>query len=664
MKIHIPSGAAAVVLGALAMLSGAAPAAAQNTPAQPIAPGANDLSEIVVVANRVPEPLWSIGNSVTVIDQAAIEASQLDFVSDLLMQTPGVEVASTGAVGQPTSVFIRGAESDQTLIVIDGVLMTDPSATGGNFNLENLLTGDLGRIEILRGAQSTLYGSQAMGGVIDVRTLEPTQPFEGGVKAEGGSHDTGYLTAHAGGVDGSLLWRLSGNWYGTSGIPCFDERFGGRRDCASQIGGGSGEVRYDLTPELAADIRGFYTQARTDFDGYDTPSGNFGDDLEYQHNSQLFGYFALLARSPDSSLKNRLAYSYTRTDTRNFDPEAPSSYGSPGTLTYYGLGTVERTEYQGDWHVLPSLEAIFGAQHERSSIDTDSPEFPPIPPPLETAVTIDSGYLQLKDEVAPGFTLTAGDRYDRHEVYGGHSTAQLAAAWSFDETTVLRASFGQGFKAPTLYQLFSDYGNRALRPELSHSWDAGIEQHLDAGRVVLAGTYYEWSSRDLIEFFYCVSPSAAPLCATEPFGYYANISQAVAHGVELQATYSPLETLTLALNYTLTETEDRSPGSATYGKPLPNRPKNTANASVSYRFPVPLTTSVVARYAGPALDETVAPAVTLGGYVLLDLKLSYDLTPALELYARVDNVTNHWYETVYQYGTYGRVAYAGLRARF
>src|SRR5271165_2279086 len=127
--------------------------------------GSDDLSEIVVVANRAPEPLSKVGNSVTVLTDADIKDSQFVMVSDLLAQTPGLSVARVG-VGQVTSVFIRGAESDQTVVLIDGVQINNPASPGGGYDFGNLLTGGLGRIEILRGSQSTLYGSQAMGGII------------------------------------------------------------------------------------------------------------------------------------------------------------------------------------------------------------------------------------------------------------------------------------------------------------------------------------------------------------------------------------------------------------------------------------------------------------------------------------------------------------------
>jgi vitamin B12 transporter len=629
----------------------------------------DSFDEIVVVANRAPEPLSKVGNSVTVLNDDAIRQSQEVVVADLLAQTPGVTFARTGGVGQPTSVFIRGAENDQTVVVIDGVQLNDPSTTGGGFDFANLLTSDISRIEILRGAQSTLYGSQAIGGVVNIVSAEPTGPFGGGVAAEGGSHDTGYVTAHVGGKDDSLLWRLSGNWYGTSGIPAFDERYGGTRLSASQIGGGSGQLRYALTPDLQIDLRGYYTQARTDFDGYDTPNANppfsFGDDNEYSKISQMLGYAGLTLKSPDRTLTNRVAFQYTNTDTRLFDPNAPANMGSPSTETFYGIGRNEREEYQGTWEVTPRIQAVFGAQHERSTIDTDSPAFDYSGPmPLRNFATIDSGYAQLQGEPVAGLSLTAGGRYDRHNVYGGHSTGQFAAAWTLDDSrTVLRASFGQGFKAPSLYQLYSNYGNKALQPEIANSWDAGVEHHAWNGRVVLSATYFNRDSRDLIEFFDCTTPSAQPLCATEPFGYYANVARASARGAELQAAVNPSDQLQLSANYTLTDAQDRSPGSATFGNQLPRRPKSAANAMATYRWPSHLSTSVGARYASRTFDDA-ANTIALGGYVLVDLRISYALGDRLELYGRVDNATGKHYETAYLYGTYGRVGFAGVRATF
>ncbi len=623
----------------------------------------DSLEEIVIVANRAPEPISKVGGSVTVLNDAAIKASQEPVVSDLLAQTPGINFARSGGIGTATSVFIRGAESDQTVVVVDGVQLNDPSLTGGAFNFANLLMGDISRIEILRGAQSTLYGSQAIGGVISLTTADPDSAFGGGITVEGGSENTGYVTGNLGGRSEGLLWRVSGDWYGTSGIPAFDETLGGKRDCASQIGGGTAKLRYDLTPELQLDLRGYYSQARTDFDGYDTPTFAFGDDNEYGRTDQYLGYVGLTYHDPDAAISHRLAFQYTDTNSRDYDPDAPANFGSPSTETFYGIGRNTREEYQGIWNIEPGARAVFGAQHELSTISTDSPAYDYFgPAPLERYATINSAYAQVEDELVRGLTVTAGGRYDRHDVFGGHATGAISAAWELNERhTILRASFGQGFKAPSLYQLYSNYGNLALQPEVANSWDAGIEQHLAGDRLLLSATYFQRDSRDLIEFFDCSTPN--PLCATEPFGYYANIERASARGLELQANYNPVSSVTLAANYTLTDTEDRSPGSPTYGNELPRRPKNMANASVSYRALPTLTTSVAARYAGRSFDDA-ANEVELGGYVLVDLRLAYAVRDGLELYGRVENLTGKHYETAYEYGTLGRVAYAGVRTKF
>jgi vitamin B12 transporter len=640
---------------------------AGTTAQPPPAQAESTLDEVVVVANRAPEPLSRIGSSVTVLNDEAIRSSQAIVVSDLLAQTPGVSFARNGGVGGTTSVYIRGAESDQTVIVIDGVLLNDPSLAVGGADFAHLLTGDISKIEILRGAQSTLYGSQAIGGVVNIITAEPTGALGGAVTVEGGSHDTGYVTGNVGSKSDTLMWRLAGNYYGTSGIPDFDAALGGKRLCASQLGGGSAQLRYNFTPDLLVDLRGYYTQSRADFDGYDTPTTGFtqlGDDSEYGENRQFLVYAGVTWRAPDRSFTNRAALQYTDSTTRNYDPKAPTDgFGvSASTETFVGIGRNLREEYQGTWDFSPVGHWVFGAQHERSTIDSDTPAYEVTPMPVIKQASIDSGYAQLQSEVLAGLTLTAGERYDHHDLYGGHTTGQVAAAWALnDRQTILRASFGQGFKAPSLYQLYSNYGNQALQPEEANSWDAGVEWHGFEGRWMGSATYFQRSSRDLINFFSCPAPNA--LCVTEPGGFYANIARASARGLELQSTLNLSERLKLAANYTLTETEDRSPGSPTYGMELPNRPKNAANASVTYASPPHLSAAIALRYAGRSFDDAIAPT-WLGGYVRVDVRVDYPIRAGLELYGRVENVTDKHYETTYEYGTLGRVGYVGIRATF
>jgi vitamin B12 transporter len=402
--------------------------------------------------------------------------------------------------------------------------------------------------------------------------------------------------------------------------------------------------------------------SRKDFDGYDTPTFALGDDGEYAKNEQSLVYAGLTEHSASQVFTNRIAVQYTHSDTRNYDPQAPVNYGSTTTETFFGIGSNTREEYQGIWQLAPTAHLTYGVQHERSEIDTDTPAFDVTPMPLLADATIDSAYAQWQGEVAEGLTLTAGERLDHHNVYGGHATGQLAAAWLLnDKQTVLRASVGQGFKAPSLYQLFSNYGNRALQPEQSVSWDAGLEKHLMQDQLILSATYFQSRSHDLIDFFDCSTPS--PLCTTEPYGYYANIAAATSRGVEGQAVWSVNAHNTLTANFTYANALDAAEGSSGYGNVLPRRPKQTGNISDHHRWTDAFSSTVAVRYAGRSYDDA-ANTIVLGGYVLTDVRVSYALSKSVDLYARIENLTDKHYETAYQYGTLGRVGYLGVHANF
>jgi vitamin B12 transporter len=624
---------------------------------QPQNQSLNSLDEVVVVANRMAEPASRVGSSVTVITQADIATSQSLEVADLLERTPGVTVVRNGGLGQPTSVFIRGADSAQTMVLIDGVPVNDPSAPSAGYDFGNLLTGDISRIEILRGAQSTLYGSQAIGGVVSITTAEPASPFGGGASAELGSHATDYMTANLGGKSQGLSWRLAGQYLSTDGISAFDEAFGGKELDASRMSGLSGRVRYEFTPSAELDLRGYYTHARTNFDGFDTPTFTFGDDAEYGTTSQFAEYAGLNFRSLNNQLTNRIAFQYTDYDRRSYDPNV-----GPVTETFYGIGHNKRYEYQATFQPSVGPQAVLGLQREQTTIETDTPAYDFVPSPLNSEARIDSGYLQLIDEVLRGLTLTGGFRWDRHDVFGTHKTGQGAVAWALnDGATVLRASVGTGFKAPALYQLFSAYGNQSLQPEEATSWDVGIEERVLQRRLTLSATYFSRDSRDLINFFDCSTPQ--PLCATEPFGYYANIARATARGVELQTSFVPDTAFNISANFTYVDSIDRSPGASSFGNLLPRRPRASGTVSMSYLWTSGLQLSGVLRYSGRSFDDA-ANTIELSGYEVLDVRVAYDINQHFEIFGRVENATNKHYETAYQYGTPGRGGFVGARVSF
>jgi vitamin B12 transporter len=650
LNIQKPRHAYAIALCALLAFGGLI-----AVPAARSADSDDSLNEIVVVANRAPEPLSKVGNSVTVLDQQAIQESQKVDLSELLATTPGITFSRNGGPGNTTSVYIRGANSDHTVVLIDGVVLNDPSLIGGNVDFGNLLVGDISRIEILRGAQSTLYGSQAIGGVINIVTTEPQPGLGGDVQAEGGSLDTGLAKGGIGGKFDNWSFRLGGAYYATDSVPTLDTRYGGVTPDPFHDSVVSGRAAFDLAPDVQLDFRGYWTQSRVFYDGYPPPDYVLANYTQYEDVRQLFDYTGVNFNLFDDRLKNRVAYEYTTTQHSDYDDAA-----TPVTQNDSYRGNNSRVEYQGIWAVADGYQAVFGAQQEKSWADIT----PNAPAHAETGQV--GEYVQLQGEVAQGLTLTAGERHDHYDTFGQHYTGQAAAAWSLPSSTVLRASWSQGYKAASLYQLYSPYGNAALKPEKSSGGDGGIEQHLWDDRLTLSATYFLTHFTDLIEFEDC---PGSPLCETIGLagGYYANLDRTRASGIELNLSAALTSALAVSANYSHIKTTDETLGSPSYGQQLFQRPEDAANLSLSYTWPHGLKTTVAARYGGPSLDQnfTVFPTadVRLGGYTLLDLRASYPVTEKLEFYARIDNAANKWYETIYQYGTWGRTAFLGLRAR-
>jgi vitamin B12 transporter len=230
-------------------------------------------------------------------------------VADLLIRTPGVSLSRNGGIGSSTSVRIRGAETDQTVAVIDGVKLNDPSGVGGGFNFGNLLVGDVARIEVLRGAQSTLWGSQAIGGVVNIVSAQPTRPFQAGLNAEAGSRGTRYLRGGVGGATERATWRLAASHYHSDGFSTFAR---GTEDDGYENFGLSGRANIRIFEGVSADLRAVYSRGDVDFDGFPAPTFAFGDTRETGTTRDLVTYAGLNFDLFDGRLSNRVAYGFTR----------------------------------------------------------------------------------------------------------------------------------------------------------------------------------------------------------------------------------------------------------------------------------------------------------------------------------------------------------------
>jgi vitamin B12 transporter len=602
----------------LATVALAAPALAQETPAAP--------DDIVVTAAGVPQDAGEVGQAVTVIDRATIERRQTVAIADLLATTPGVTVSRSGGLGTLTSLNIRGAESDQTLVLIDGVRVNDPSSPAGAFDFANLLAGSVQRVEVLRGPNAVAWGSQAIGGVVNVVTQQPTDGFKGNAQFEGGSFGTALGSGGIAGGNDRANGALTAGWISTDGISAAAK--GTERDGYDQVGG-TGRLNVALAPGIGLDLRGYYAHSKVDLDSY-----TFADDAEYAKTQELYGYAGLHADFADGRFRNRIAFTLADINRDNYDPSTGSA------PLYFYRGRSERYEYQGDY-TIGVVRLVAGVEHEDSRMFDGYDHF-------STGVT--SEYGEAIVNPVRQLTVSAGVRNDDHDVYGSHVSFGANAALRLDTGTTIRASYADGFKAPTLYQLYSPYvGNRDLKPEKAHSYDIGVEQRLIGDRLVASATWFHRNTRNLI--------------VGDPLTYlYFNYDRARAKGVELALTAKPVDALTIEGSYSHIDAKNLSQD-ADFGKDLARRPRNSASISADYRFAFGLSIGGTVSAVGHAFDNP-ANTVRLGGYTLVGVRAEMPVAHNISIYGRVDNLFDEKYETVAGYGTYGRAAYGGVRLRF
>jgi len=626
------------LFSSVALIALIAPAFAQSVP-----------ETVVVSATRTPQPLEVTGESVSVMTGEELDSQQIDVVSDALKELPGLTVVRDGGPGQTTDVLTRGAEAGQTLVLIDGVRINDPSATTGEAILGDLMVNNIERIEVLSGPQSTLYGSDAIGGVIDILTKRGGDtPFAFNAEAEGGSFDTARLNLAANGTDGAFEYGAAANYYLTSGISAADLRPANAQPDGTHNWGLTANLRWHASDSVSFDARLYYTHARDTFDGYPPPNYTLQYDGEFGRDTLLAGYLGANVSLIGGRFENRLALLYTDSNRENFDVNLTPEED------FYAKGKATRFEYQGIFEANQTNEITFGAESETTTLNTESIYDPAA---ILGNDRISGGYVQWQTQPLASLTLTGGVRYDDDKNFGGHTSLKFAGAWQATATTTLRADYGDGFKAPSLYDLYSEYSNPlvALKPETAKGWEAGIDQALwDGARA--SATYFARDTRNQIDFFDCygVSSTACTLRASEG-GYYYNIGRSRASGVEVAASAKPAEALTLSADYTYLSAVDSDTGLQ-----LARRPQNSTNLTATWQASAAFAAGLNLNYAGSRFDDD-AHLTPLKAATEVNLFASYKLCEHLELFGRVENLFNNGADPVAGYSTPARAFYAGIR---
>jgi len=592
---------------------------------------------ITVLANGTREPVLSTGQAVTVFMRNGMDEVQGADLTRLLEQAPGVSLSRNGGPGNFTAVRVRGAEGEQLLVLIDGVRMADVASPGGGFDFGNLLMGNLAKVELQRGSNSTIWGSQALGGVLSATTGNG-QAYWG--SAEYGAYDTLYGTAGFAREFGPVAVRLQGGHFDSDG---FSAAASGTEPDGFRQTELAGRLAIDLAQDLSAFAVGRYADGRLEIDGFPAPAFTLADTAEYQDTRQISGAGGLEYAS--NALDLRATVSLADTERANFDP----AFGAaPG---YTADGTSERAELRGRWRLAESLALDFGGEREWLRF---SSLFDPV---HRTAIW--GGYAQLDYDRGP-LHFAAGLRRDEHRDFGGEWSLGADAAYELSDAWRLTASYGEGFKAPTLFQLHSDFGNAALQPERSRSYDAGMEFRDDS--VLLKLTAFRRDTRDLIGFVGCFGVTTG-ICTDRPFGTYDNISRARAQGLEAEGRVEVVDALSIGAAYTLLDAEDRTSGSANRGNELARRPDHALTLTADWEAVEGLSFGADLRVVSDSFEDA-ANLVPLGSYEVLTLRASWDASEHVTLFGRVENAWDETYQTAAGYATAGRGAYVGARARW
>jgi vitamin B12 transporter len=538
--------------------------------------------------------------------------------------------------------------------MLDGVPLNDPVNPSRNYDFAHLTLDGLERIEVLRGPQSPLYGSDALGGAVSILTSRGQGRPRLSLRAAGGTFATFDAGLDLRGSRGAFHYAFALSRSRTGGISAASPAYPGNEEedayrnttLAGRVG-----AAFKNGTEIDFVVRG--VDSRTDIDNF---GGPFGDDPNHRQD-----YGSYLARVQGRFLlaggrwEQKAGASLIRSERRDENPSDPAHPFDSERGRY--ASALARFDWQNNLFVHTAHTLTFGADLEEEAGETEyrsESAFGPYESLFPRRRAGRAGfYLQDRMKVGDWLFAAAGLRFDRHSRAGDSLTYRVAPAIFIGRTgTKIKATLGTGFKSPSLYQLYAPgtawgpIGNSALKAERSLGWDAGIEQSLwgDAARLSLS--YFRIALENLIDFDYA-------------FGY-VNIGQTRMRGIEASAEARPNADFGLRLSYTRLEARDLSGGAA-----LPRRPKDRISLSAQYAFAKDWDAGISAVLTGPRPDRDYvswpAREVTLPGYTLLGAHLSFFPRPGLQIFIRLDNILDARYETVYGYGSPGFSSHAGLK---
>ncbi|MEM9838672.1 MAG: TonB-dependent receptor [Pseudomonadota bacterium] len=579
----------------------------------------SDESVFVVEGTRLEQRLDESATAITVLSADDLEALGFPFALDALATAPGVTINQNGGFGGVASVRIRGNGSDQTLVIIDGVPVGDASSVGGGFDFARLDTGQIERIEILRGAQSTLWGSEAIGGVISITTKDADDGLS--AFSEYGSFNTIRGGASASGRGETGGWQINAVASSSDGISKADEDQGNTEEDGYRNHSLSGrfDQQFGRTKIIGSAIA---SSAETEFDGFDFNAPGFVADADERNETNELTVSLRAEVQQTENLEHTVTIGGSDIERSNFNAGAPAFAAS-------GQRAVLR--YQGNANLGERAKLAFGTEADFREAGDDS-------------TSIVSVFALNELNILDNLTLTTGLRVDDHADFGSETTARVNAAWTLRTGITTRASFGQGFKAPSLFQqTFFCCGAtgpaEGLKPERSEGFDAGVI--FSAPRVSLDLGWFTQTTEDLIDFSF-------------PVGAYFNVSEVETEGVEVALNADVLSWLDVQLSYAFIDAEGPN------NTPLNRVPRHSGDALFVIDPVGPWSANILVRHNGEETDG----ANEVDAWTRVDVNAAYQINDTLEIYARIDNLFDAEYQQVLGYGTPDRSGTVGLRVSY
>ena len=612
------------------------------------------LDAVVVTANRRGVPLRQVGGSLTVLTEGDLERGQQATVAEALRGVPALDVVNTGGPGKSTSLDLRGAGDGRTKVLVDGIEVNDPMSTGRTFDAADLTVDNVERVEVLRGPQSALYGPEALGGIVQVFTKTGQGPLKVDLLGEGGSYGEYRSTMGLSGGQGKFDYSGSLSRLGDKGFPSAPVSPGqtlpqspdGNRESAA-----SAKLGFRAEDWLSFSAVTRFNEGETHIDN---GSGIRNDPNHLNLSRSLDLRFEAQGGTADGTWLSVLGASQAlhRFEDRN-DPDADHPFDFLRNPFY---GRVRKVDWLNHFQ-LPHNVLTAGFENQEESGDSSlysESLYGPYSDAFNRETSRLNGWL-VQDQAAwkDRLFVTAGARLDKHDLYGSHATWRLAGSWTVPGLeTLWKATLGTGWKAPSLYQRFSAYGNPNLEPETSRAWDFGFEQPVLGRKAGLGADYFHSRSDEFLDF-------------DNVNFVYLNYHRVRIQGVEMTGRWSLPKGATLRSAFTWTDARNGDTGEL-----LPRRAVRQASLSVDGPEVKRVRLGADLRWVGPRQDivfpdyPATAYQVRLADYWTATLRADVRVAKGVKVYGRVENLTDRRYEEVLGYLTARRSFYAGTRLEF